>query len=187
MGLPPISPSWQRYPCMLSTSPISCVTNWLRRHIDQLEVEAIIAYSVILFVKLSALLLYIRLFSVNRLLHWLIWAGINIQVIAWAAFIGHIIGLHVVCKDFENSTEKAVCLNVSKAICVQAFFNFLTDCYVLLLPITVVLKMQMSVQRKIGMVLIFMTGLLFVLLRARPRESVTKNKIGPAREVLLVP
>lgn len=40
------------------------------------------------------------------------------------------------------------------------YFNLFTDFYILLLPISGVIRLQLPKRRKIGVILIFMTGLL---------------------------
>lgn len=43
---------------------------------------------------------------------------------------------------------------------VQGIFNIVSDFYILLLPMPVVWKLQLTLQKKIGVSVIFMTGLL---------------------------
>lgn len=119
-----------------------------------------ITYPTYLFVKLSALLLYTRIFSVTRKLRWSIWVGIILQVIGYAAFTGHAIALTAICINTKTATTNTLCLNSYKVTYTQSLFSVFTDFYVLLLPIGVLLKLQMSLRRKIGVILIFMTGLL---------------------------
>lgn len=40
------------------------------------------------------------------------------------------------------------------------YFNLCTDFYILLLPISGIIRLQLPKRRKIGVILIFMTGLL---------------------------
>ena len=50
-------------------------------------------------------------------------------------------------------------LNVKIAI-PQSCVNLVLDLYILILPIVAVIKLQMAPRRKLGIILIFMTGLL---------------------------
>ena len=110
--------------------------------------------------KLSILLLYYRLFCVNIKIRYLIWAGIFLQVIGYGAFTGCAIGLEIICSTATAAQRNAFCLNNYKVTYTQSLFSFLTDIYVLLLPISVVVRLQLSVRRKLGVIMIFMTGLL---------------------------
>ncbi|KAL9579754.1 MAG: hypothetical protein Q9212_004915 [Teloschistes hypoglaucus] len=115
-------------------------------------------YITYLFVKLSILLLYLRLFEVKRILRYLIWAGIALQVVGYAGVIGEKIAEYHICNlDF---TSHSLCRNSYKVTNFQAVFSVLTDFYVLLLPIKVILGLQMSWKRKWGVLIIFVTGLL---------------------------
>ena len=110
--------------------------------------------------KLSILLLYHRLFSINVRFRYLIWAGIFLQIIGYTAFTGYAIGTEVICSSATAAQTKAFCLNTYKVTYTQSLFSFLTDVYVLLIPIRVVAGLQLSYRRKIGVIMIFMTGLL---------------------------
>ena len=112
--------------------------------------------------KISVLLLYHRLFSVNVRVRYLIWAGIFLQVIGYIAFTGCAIGIEVICSTATAAETNAFCLNNYKVTYTQSLFSFLTDVYVLLLPIGVVAGLQLSPRRKVGVIMIFMTGLLCV-------------------------
>lgn len=119
-----------------------------------------IGFPTYLFVKVSILLLYYRLFSIDRNVRYLIWAGIILQVIGYSAFTGCAIGLEVICTDAAIAETNAFCVNSYKVTYTQSLFSVVTDFYVLLLPVGVVLKLQLSPRRKIGVIMVFMTGLL---------------------------
>lgn len=112
--------------------------------------------------KVSILLLYYRLFSVNARVRYLIWAGILLQIIGYTAFTGCAIGIEVICSTPTAAQTNPYCLNTYKVTYTQSLFSFLTDVYVLLLPIGVVSRLQLSFRRKMGVIMIFMTGLLYV-------------------------
>lgn len=119
-----------------------------------------ISFPTYLFVKVSILLLYYRLFSIDRNVRYLIWAGIILQVIGYSAFTGCAIGLEVIYTDAAITATNAFCVNNYKVTYIQSLFSVVTDFYVLLLPVGVVLKLQLSPSRKISVIMVFMTGLL---------------------------
>ena len=136
-----------------------------------------ISYPTYLFVKLSILLLYYRLFSVIKEIRYLIWAGILLQVIGYTAFTGYAIGLEIICSDPAIAETDAYCVNSYKVTYTQSLFSVITDFYVLLLPIGVVAKLQLSLRRRIGLIMVFMTGLLYALrLTAFCKSKDTNNE-----------
>ena len=128
-----------------------------------LQAETVVNYPTYLSVKMSILLLYHRLFSVDRTIRYLIWVGIVLQVIGYGAFTGCAIGLEVICSDAKKAETNTFCVNNYKVTYTQSLFSVVTDFYVLLLPMGVVSRLQLSFRRKIGVILVFMTGLLYVL------------------------
>ena len=112
-----------------------------------------------LFVKVSIFLLYLWLFSIKETMRWPIWIGIALQIVAYAAFMGYGIGIEVLC-DAETMTTYRICTNMYKIIYAPALFSVVTDFYILLLPLRVVSEMHLSLRTKLGVLGIFMTGLL---------------------------
>lgn len=111
-----------------------------------------------LFVKVSILLLYSRLFGVNRILRFFIRAGIALQIVGYTGLIGEAIVEIYLCS--WNPRPHSFCNHDYKVQYAQAVFSVLTDFYILILPIKVILGLQMSWRRKSGVMSVFMTGLL---------------------------
>lgn len=121
-----------------------------------IAVEVIYALA-IAAVKLSVLLLYRRLFP-NR----------HFQVILWCvgAFIlcYTIIGILVCifeCQPIEVAWEpstKGRCIHLSIATMFMACMNFITDFVTLLLPMPLLWRLQISKERKLQLIGIFLTG-----------------------------
>ncbi|KAL2814425.1 hypothetical protein BJX63DRAFT_420777 [Aspergillus granulosus] len=110
------------------------------------------------FTKLSILLLYKRLFPVHRE-RIAVCAGIVLNVICYTTFI------------ILSTTNIAICTNFSSEITPFCLFqhqdvpiwmsgvNVFTDFYILVLPIPCLLKLQISLKRKIGLCFTFASGL----------------------------
>lgn len=124
--------------------------------------ETIIAAIGFLFSKLSILLLLFRLFSPTRKFTYFAYIGI-----AWATIISltSIVVAGALCapRDGESFSSMAVaerCTHEEIWAVVQGALNMALDFYILCLPIPMVLSLQMGRKRKIGVMAIFMTGLM---------------------------
>lgn len=116
----------------------------------------------IFFAKASLLLLYYRVFAPNKLMRFLIISGIAFAFVVYilvmiplmayycAPPIGHEWDLMVL-----KSCRRTLVFGV-----VQAVTNLILDLYILALPIPVVLRLQLPTRKKVGILAIFMTGLL---------------------------
>lgn len=109
-------------------------------------------------VKLSILLLYMRIFKVDRLFRQLIYFGIVFQALFYTAMFGVAIGTVAICSSAAAQSNQ-LCKNASVLVIVQGAVNVATDFYVLALPIARVVKLQIPFRRKIGLCAIFLTGL----------------------------
>ena len=106
------------------------------------------------------MLLYLRIFNVNRALRLSIYFGILFQALFYSAMIGVAIGSIVECSSSTEVT-KQFCVNYSRSVVVlNAVVNVITDIYVLLLPIPRILKLQLSNKHRVGLLLVFTTGTL---------------------------
>ena len=105
------------------------------------------------------MLLYLRIFAVNQTMKYLIWGGIVLQVVVYTATTACAIALEVVCTT-ESAGTNDFCVNQYKNTVFQAVFSFATDLYVLVLPIRLVTNLQLSPRRRVGVMILFGTGLL---------------------------
>ncbi len=124
--------------------------------------ETIVGALGLLFAKLSILLLLFRLFSPNRRFRYSIYIGI-----VWASLISFttVIVATALCSPrrgeaFNNMAVIQRCGHQQTWAVVQGALNVLLDFYILYLPIPVVWKLQLGKNRKIGVLGIFMTGLM---------------------------
>lgn len=107
------------------------------------------------------MLLYFRIFAVNQTMRYWICGGIGLQVVVYTATMACAIALEFVCTA-ESAGTNSFCVNQYKNTVFQAIFSFITDLYVLVLPIKSVLNLQLSPRRRIGVMILFGTGFLLV-------------------------
>ena len=113
----------------------------------------------IFLVKLSALLLLYQLFGVNKTMRYLIFVGIGFQALFYLSIIGVYSAAEAICVTAANLTTR-YCTNLWIFTIIQGVLNVVTDFYILVIPIAMVLRLQLTPRRKIGISAIFLTGLL---------------------------
>ncbi|KAK7756160.1 hypothetical protein SLS62_001752 [Diatrype stigma] len=108
-------------------------------------------------IKISILLLYLRIFVTNRI-HMLSWGGI---IFLSCMCIANTLVAMFACtpvRGFFDSSVPAMCIDDVKFYWCTAILNVVTDLYILILPIPVVWKLQTTLKRKIAISLIFTIG-----------------------------
>jgi hypothetical protein len=116
-----------------------------------------------LFAKLSILLLLLRLFSTTKKFRYMVYFGIM-----WTTVIPltSIIVASALCaprkhESFGSFSLLNRCAQTKTWAVVQGVLNVCLDFYILYLPIPLVWKLQMEIQRKLGVMAIFMTGFMY--------------------------
>jgi hypothetical protein len=112
---------------------------------------------VIYFVKLSILLLYLRIFGVYRFVRYSCYFSIAFFTLFYIAYLGVQAEILRVCVN-EASLTIGVCKNLYALTVFQAAFNVASDIFVFLLPIPRILKLQVRPGQKIGLLVIFLAG-----------------------------
>lgn len=112
---------------------------------------------VMYFVKLSILLLYLRVFTIAKKLRIMTW--ITILVVTAYSLAG-LIGTITRCNP-----SKGACDNVTHLSIISSVLNILTDIAILILPIRQVWKLQVSTKQRIGVLFVFALGSLYVVQR----------------------
>ncbi|KUI69912.1 hypothetical protein VM1G_05212 [Cytospora mali] len=113
----------------------------------------------IFFAKLSILLLYIRIFSVNSILRMTIYTVVVILALFYSAMIGLGIGSIITCTGVQAETT-AFCQTYSGPIVlVNGSFNAVTDFLILALPFPLLSKLQLRFKHKVGLGAVFAAGL----------------------------
>ncbi|KAH8697265.1 hypothetical protein BGW36DRAFT_427231 [Talaromyces proteolyticus] len=120
---------------------------------------SILLYAVCIWlIKITTLLLYARIFQVSRTFVSILW-GFGACVTAW--FICTAIIPWFNCTPVSktlNLFEPGVCFNRMPWFYASAFINAFFDLAILLLPLPSILRMQMTLRRKISVVFVFILG-----------------------------
>ena len=119
----------------------------------------------ILIVKISLFLFYHRIFSRLRTTRYLIYFGIGFNTVFYATSFSLIMYFcgpgpgHNLIQSFDDHN----CVVDARTLgTVQASFNTASDIYLLCIPMPVISRLQLSREKKIGVIAIFMTGSLLV-------------------------
>lgn len=103
-------------------------------------------------VKLSILLLYLRLFTVSRAFRVMTWAtGALVVAYSVAGFVGTL----AACNP-----KKGTCKNISQLAACSSALNILTDLIIIILPLPQVWRLHATFKQKLGLAIIFTTGFL---------------------------
>ena len=130
------------------------------------------------FAKMSILLLYLRIFKINRSLRLAIYAGIAFTALYYTAVAGVAIRSIVHCNGITRIADP-FCKNYAKPVTIMnAVVNVVTDFYILVLPIPCIVKLQLSTRYRIGLLVVFGSGLVYVcsFSLGSSRTSLTKRK-----------
>ena len=125
-------------------------------------ITAEVAEPAIFFTKLTLLLLYFRLFSVKKDMKYCILAAMVVLFVAYTTLMFAYIFLHGLIVNDVNDTVGAL--------------NFASDIFIICLPITAVSRLQLATRKRVGIMLIFLTGLL----------CATSPTLGPATVLISV-
>ena len=112
----------------------------------------------ILFAKLALFLLYYRLFASHRGTRIAINLGIAVNGLFYVATVVYFLSLCIPKPGGSWSLTK--CGRTVKMPNIQCAFGLASDLYIFILPLPVLLKMQMPLKKKIGVVATFSTGLM---------------------------
>lgn len=101
-----------------------------------------------LCVKLSLLLLYLRIFAPDKVTRYLIYIGMTVCIGAYTTLMFLAIFANVVTIIATNKALGVV--------------NLSSDVYILCVPMAAIMKLPLSTKKKIGVILIFMAGTMYV-------------------------
>ncbi len=101
-----------------------------------------------LCLKLSLLLLYLRIFAPDKVTRYLIYLGMAFCTIAYTILM---------FLNIFSNVKTVIATNKTLGV-----INFSSDIYILCVPTAAVSKLQLSTKKKIGVLLVFMTGIMFV-------------------------
>ena len=118
-----------------------------------------------LMVKLSLLLLYLQIFRSNVTLRYFIYFGIVFVSLFYPAVTIATLILSTPNPGqswFADTQNPRFIKNVELGV-VQSTVNVVSDFYILCLPIQGIWKLQLPIEKKIGVSAIFLTGFLYIL------------------------
>ena len=119
-----------------------------------------ILYPIVIFcVKLSISLLYLRLFGLQKAFRYSVYGGTMFCFLFYTAYMGTQIGSAILCDNTE-STRHSLCRNGQVLTIISGVVNVVTDLYLLVLPIPPLTQLKLRRRRKLGLLLIFMAGLM---------------------------
>jgi len=143
------------------------------------------------FAKTSVFLMYRRIFGPNRTMLYVIYIGIGISFLIYWAILP--LDLYLCFpRPGELWTDASLgeaCGHEEKYSIILGTWNSLVDIYLLVLPIPVVWNLKMSIGRKIGVLSLFMTGLLGLVVSAVSlwsRVEMMKNPGGWIDAILAI-
>ena len=113
--------------------------------------------SAITAIKISILLFYRRIFSLGQLRKWINIVGVF--VLAW--FLADNLVFAFQCTPVRKAWEILIpghCINQLRTIQIVQTFNVVLDAIILALPVSGVLRLQMSTNRKISVMAMFLLG-----------------------------
>lgn len=118
-----------------------------------------------LFIKLSFYMLFFQIFKIKTFMRWNIYitAAITIVFYLVITIILFVLMTPKPGTSFFEALLKAFIASTSPTInatFAMSYFNILSDLYIIILPISAVIRLNICRPRKIGVVIVFMTALL---------------------------
>ncbi|OAL43432.1 hypothetical protein IQ07DRAFT_650025 [Pyrenochaeta sp. DS3sAY3a] len=110
------------------------------------------------FAKLSVLFLYLRFFKVIPTSRALIWFGIAFTIASSFTFLGIEIFQATQCITLERFATASFCTKMSLVVVIQAGTNVFLDFYILVIPLQQVVKLNLTLRKKLGVVALFGIG-----------------------------
>jgi hypothetical protein len=123
------------------------------------------------FVRVSLLILYLRIFQVSYRANVMIWVGIVVTAIAHMAFL--IAYLIILVPSPSHQELWAMPKNhaaPNNIAAVSGVYGIVIDFYILAIPVQLVLGLHLPLGRKVGICAIFLTGLRLVMPWNLPRN-----------------
>ena len=114
------------------------------------------------FVKMSIYLLYHRLFAIDRWKKIAIYSGMGISSCFYLAMFTAELVLCVPRQQesWTSKTYRKRCTREEALSDVHGVFDLVSDLYIFILPLPVLCRLQMSLNKKIGVTATFLTGLM---------------------------
>jgi hypothetical protein len=128
------------------------------KHVKGIVVDEFLHPAAVAFPKLVVVILYLRVFT-NKTERGIAWALFAVII---ATFISFFVATCAQCTPFTYLWDKSIpggrCFDTVAFAYSSSVPNIVTDLVVVFLPIRTVLELKVSTARKIGLMLIFLTG-----------------------------
>lgn len=112
-------------------------------------------------IKLSILIMYLRIFTVSKTMKWATYATIIVQGIYTTVFMGiEIWSCNPRQKMWDLTIQHGRCFDIATMSLIGATFDAVTDVIVLLLPLPSILALKLPPRQRYAVMTIFMTGML---------------------------
>ena len=111
--------------------------------------------------KMSILILYLRLFAVNKTFRYLTW---SMMVFVCGYLIANLLTQIFGCSPRSKYWDPGIqghCINYTKAGLAYGSMNIISDLLIFILPIPIVWQLKLATKEKIGVSIIFMSGAMY--------------------------
>ena len=116
------------------------------------------------FIEISILILYLRVFAPSRWARYWIYAGIG-YIFSTSAILTTLFIAFCAPRTGESVRDQVtapLCKHSSENLTLAAAaVNFIGDVYLMGLPLPMILKLQLSRNRRVSLIVVFMTGILY--------------------------
>ena len=127
-------------------------------HVQPLYLQAVLWPPTMLFTKVSFFIMYLDVFHLMR------WLKISAYIggILTALFYGAmtVFSFMIAPAPYHKETAHDVALSLDFTV-PQSCVGLVIDLYILILPIMGVLRLQMSTRRKVGVILVFLSAIMY--------------------------
>lgn len=133
------------------------------RFFQRVLISLVLSNLAMMFIKMSLLIFYLRIFELFIWARTAIWIGLVAILIFYITCDAVILGFCVSPSGQirMESTIKGNCLEADvKTALAAAWFGTFIDFYILAIPVQLISSLMLNRQRKIGVLAVFMTGLL---------------------------
>ncbi|KFA70215.1 hypothetical protein S40285_04426 [Stachybotrys chlorohalonatus IBT 40285] len=140
--------------------PVSDITN---SYLESSTIILVLFFLGALFVKLTLLLLYRRLFKIHRLASIMIWGGVAVSSVFYLVSVILILD-HCVPEGGQTWLSMAYtgsCTPVQNGLSeASGIFGLVSDLYILAIPVWLISRLNSPTKRKVGVMAVFLTGLI---------------------------
>ena len=108
--------------------------------------------------KMSILLVYLRVYGINKKFRWAVYATMFITfAYLFSNFWTQLFGCHPFAKEF-NKKLPGHCIDQIKSDYAYGSLNVITDAIIFILPLPMLWKLKLNKKEKVGLTLLFMVG-----------------------------